>query len=345
MSLRPCRIGLCIGLAAIAAVAVTAPARALNIVPTYDSTITGDPNAAAIEGAVTSAISAYYYVADPITVSILFQAAHSSIGFLGASGSTYYQTPTANYIGLLNTDAITYQNTIETQAVSQLPNSNSAAAHDVIATSADFRALGVSADTGTISSVDLTTFNINNGGIYDGAVILNLNQPFAFSDSGGSVPGGQYDAVRVLEHEIDEVLGIGGSGSTLNDGVFQNQIPPDENGVTALGPLDLYRYSGPGAPSLNLNTYFSIDGGNTSVASFSPNPGGDLGDWAQGTGAVQDCCTASGLVAGVTPTSPETIALEAIGYELIPEPASIALLAGALPVLGLLRRRRRPTPV
>jgi hypothetical protein len=45
-------------------------------------------------------------------------------------------------------------------------------------------------------------------GTFDGVVSLNSGQTFQFDRTGGPVAGA-YDATRVVEHEIDEVLGLG----------------------------------------------------------------------------------------------------------------------------------------
>ena len=66
--------------------------------------------------------------------------------------------------------------------------------------------------------------------------------------------GANYDALRVIEHEIDEVLGVGGAGSLLGTAYTANYS----------GILDLYRYSAPGVASYstasNATAYYSIDG-------------------------------------------------------------------------------------
>ena len=44
------------------------------------------------------------------------------------------------------------------------------------------------------------------GGPYDGIVTLNSSKPFQFSRP---VNGNNFDAQRITEHEIDEVIGLG----------------------------------------------------------------------------------------------------------------------------------------
>jgi hypothetical protein len=92
-------------------------------------------------------------------------------------------------------------------------------------------------------------------------VTLNSSAPLRFSRAGG-IAAGNYDAESVSEHEIDEVLGIGGTcsgGANLPCTTFKCQ--------SAIGIVDLFRYSAPGALSFTTDptatAYFSIDGGAT----------------------------------------------------------------------------------
>ncbi|HET8996213.1 MAG TPA: NF038122 family metalloprotease [Acetobacteraceae bacterium] len=320
------------------------PAAALSIIPNFDSTITSDPNAAAIEAAITLALSPYAMFSDPVTVNILYQASHAGTSsYLGESGSAFYQNSYAAYTGALATDAASYGNSVEQSGVTHLSSGN--VAQSVLATAADLRALGCGGCAGTISSINLSNNTLVTGGSYDGAIAINLSQPLQFSrNANGTINGGFYDAISVIQHETDEVLGIGGSGSILND-VGSGSTPPSIGGQTTIGALDLFRYSAAGTPSLttsgSASSYFSLDGGTTHIASFNQSSNGDFGDWLVGTGHVQDAFTPSGQVANVSATSPEGLALQAIGYD-VPEPASLALLAvGAAFVTGLRRRPRR----
>ena len=52
---------------------------------------------------------------------------------------------------------------------------------------------------------------IGPGGPFDGIVTLNSAQPFSFTRP---LISGSFDAQRAVEHEIDEVMGL---GSYLNE--------------------------------------------------------------------------------------------------------------------------------
>ena len=73
----------------------------LTIVPTFDSTITSDPNAATIEATINTAISSVEsYIANPVTVSIDFEETNSGL----AESETYIgETPYTTYLNQLKT--------------------------------------------------------------------------------------------------------------------------------------------------------------------------------------------------------------------------------------------------
>lgn len=207
---------------------------------------------------------------------------------------------------------------------------DSTGSNNILATSADFRALGLQTP-GVLNSSG------NNGGSYDGIIYLNSTDLTGFNGSNS----GPYTASAVIQHEVDEVLGIGGSGSTLRSGSSSSYY----------GALDLFRYSGLHTPSYTTSStaasYFSIDGGATNIVAFNQNSGGDFGDWGGSSSYVQLAFTGPGSTASVSLSSPEGTALQAIGYDpsLAPIPSSLVLLgsgaAGLALVSGVKRRSLR----
>src|SRR5208283_4478842 len=107
-------------------------------------------------------------------------------------------------------------------------------------------------------------------GTFDSQIGLNTSITFPPNANNGSFYGLQ----AVANHEIDEALGIGGTGSWIG-----------ESGLSAVGDLDLYRYSASGVRSFSTVqttspfSYFSIDGGATVLSYFNQTAGADYGDW------------------------------------------------------------------
>jgi hypothetical protein len=105
-----------------------------------------------------------------------------------------------------------------------------------------------------------------------------LNTPIMNLMRAGDQYPDRYDLQAIAEHELAEVLGIGGGGSSASD-VLGERLPFD---------LDLFRYNAPGSrvfhgsypPSGNGIAYFSIDGGVTNIINFNGTySDGDGGDW------------------------------------------------------------------
>lgn len=339
----------------LAILAVTArPVRALTITPYFDSSISGEPDAGQIEGAIDAAIRPLDTMfSDPVNVGILFAVAHGGNSFLGESLNAGYLFPYAEYTSALTFDAATNRNQPEALGVANL--STATRADLIFATSADSRAIGCG---NCVGGFDIHGNYTGNGPV-DGIILLNIDAPLAFKRTHGTIGTEQYDARSVLQHEADEVLGIGGAGSALNDAYAQGvDGPPSFNAggviLTYISPLDLYRYAGPGEPSFTTDpagaAYFSLDGGQTSIARFSQDPNGDFGDWyspgpfepsAPCGSLVQDAFACPGTVTAIRPNGPEITALQAIGYDKVPEPGTLALLSTALGVLAFAGRKQR----
>ena len=325
-------------------VAAGGVAHAMTITPTFEGTITGSTNAQTIEGDINSALSFYdQNFTNQINIQIAFTitATNSTASYLGHSEFTGYSPTYAKYTGYMDTNASNNNNAIEQTAYNNLiyGNDSNTSTH-LFVPSADMRA--ISGDSSYTGSLDAAG-NITSTGTYDGVITLNAAKLIGF---GGNGP---YSAGRVIQHEVDEVLGIGGAGSTLNSS-STTTTPAN------YGPMDLFRYSGAGIPSYtnspSATSYFSIDGGKTNIVNFNQNPGtggqsgGDFGDWSsEGTTGnyVQLAFTSSSLgSASVSLTSPEGIALQAIGYDAAtPEPSSLALSAALLCGMWVTLRRRR----
>jgi len=291
------------------------PAQALVIVPTWDSSITSDPNAATIESTINTAIQFYEAsFSDPVTVNIYFEEM-STAGLEGHSNWWYYDLSYAQFRAALQSDVST---TNDTLALAHLPGGSAnpvTGSGYVRVKTANLRALGFTGYTSGLA-----------GGV-DGIIGLHTSQ---MNLSRASIDPNKYDLMATAEHEMDEVLG-------LCSGLDSSSSDPF--------PEDLFRYTTSGSRTYTTggdNAYFSLDGV-TDLARFNQNTdgysGGDYGDWwSSGARApqVQDAA----ITPGATPNPKvELTALDVIGYHLVPAPVpvitSITLAGTNLVVHGM----------
>jgi Fibronectin type III domain len=290
--------------------ATTVATTGLTIHPTFDSSITNNPNAAAIETMINRAISIYESLfSDPITVEIRFRYATTApngrplpAGTISQSNFVYYTIPWSTAVDFLRADARTSNDNL---AIASLPGS--ALSVNVLPASANGRAVGGNTPPGMFANG-----TVGNGGPYDGIVTLNSAVPYQFTRP---VSASNFDAQRSTEHEIDEVMGL---GSRLN--ISGNDLRPQ----------DLFSWSSAGHRNITTSgtRYFSINGGVTNIVNFNQDSSGDFGDWLstacpQTRPYVQNAFGCAGQSSDVTATSPEGINLDVIGYDLTANAASV----------------------
>ena len=265
----------------------------LNIVPTFDTTITSSPNAAAIEAAINA--SCAFYAANftnNITVTMKFATVTSG---LGQSSTYYYTIGYQSFYNLLTAHATTANDAL---ALARIAPTVSGAnpvngSTQINVTTANYRALG---GAGGLPPFD--------GTVYLNTSIMNLNRT--------TIDPNKYDLQAVIYHEMNEVLGFGSALNGLANGATAPTGP--------ISALDLFRYDQTGLRSFNTTAssqaYFSLDG-LTHLERFNQSQGGDYQDFystGAHTPAVQDAFAMPGSNGAVNNGAAELTALDVIGY-------------------------------
>jgi hypothetical protein len=280
---------------------------------TFDSSITGLSNAGAVETAIMNAEMIYTTTfIDPITVNLTFS---NMSGGLGMSNTSFENVDYSTFCSALKTDGNSANDASANASLGSCGSPGTATnpvngSTTINVKTANLRAVGLPGSVGS-----------------DSTVSINFVQT--------TIDGGVYDTTAVLQHEIDEALGL---GSSLPNTPF-----------STIFPEDLFRYSAPGVRSFTTNStataFFSINGGTGLLAQFdNQNDGGDFGDWQSNPlpnsvgPQVQDAFGTPGShpVLGV-----ELTALDVIGYTTaVPEPGTMALFGIGWAGLAYWRRRR-----
>ena len=243
---------------ALLALILANPAYAsLDILPTFDSSITALGDAAPVEAAISNAAHAIQSnFANSFDVPILFKAAHGGRdGFLAMTNSTFVPLTYRDYVDLLESAASSQPgNAALKTAVSNLGSGNKGGTDGVIVTNTVLQALGVPAWDAPGRLHDANG-NFVGLGAFDAVITINIDQPFTYTEPVPVYDGHNvtYDATGAVEHEIDEVLGGGGSGSTLNYVSQFGTDNPESLFTFYRGALDLYRYSAPETPSFSTS--------------------------------------------------------------------------------------------
>jgi hypothetical protein len=208
-------------------------------------------------------------------------------------------------------------------------------------TSANAKALGLATPTDANSPDAVIKFS------------TGFASNFAYARVNGQVPGDKIDFVTVAEHELGHALGFISGVDTIDfclDHAAQCGTASGFDNEVSYSALDLFRYSAPGVLNVAVGgdpkPYFSVDGGATSILSFST--GQFHGDGSQ---ASHFSSGATVLMGPFVPygqsydaTAADLTAMDAIGWNLsaaaVPEPQTYALLLSGLAAIGWARRRR-----
>jgi hypothetical protein len=310
---------------------VGVPARALNIIVTYDPSV---PLSA--QGAFNQVVSQYDAMyTNPVTVAIDVKFAATGLASSSTQVGTVTYSSWRTQMSLLS--AAEVNNPYLAAAVLTLPAGDPlqglSGSGRVLLTFADALVLGYSVPVVQFDST-LTFSSAAN----------------TFEYNGVAAPG-LYDFKNVAEHELNEALGIGSSLTGLANGAV---IPAGTN----YSAEDYFRYDSSGARAVTTSStaavFFSYNG-TTDVAQFNQNnnAGGNLttdrNDWVYGNGGcpatipgpyVQDAIGCPNSVIAVALNTPESIVLSTLGYNPVPEPGTFVLIGLGLGVTALWRSRR-----
>lgn len=297
----------------------------------------------AIDGFTAAANRWSAVFADDITVNV--QIGFSSLGqfVIGQAGSDFREFSYTDTTAALNNRRV---------------SADDYSAYAALQPGASFNRLinrtsnnpnGANSSTPYVSSMDrvgMTTANAKALGLLgstttlDALIRFNSDLGFDF-DPGNGITVGQFDFVGAATHELGHALGfvsgvddVDQVGGVLPDSAFSSNLP------------DLFRFSaaslaaGPGYTDYtadNRAKFFSVDGGNTSIALFANGvingDGNQASHWKDFLGiGIMDPTAFPGETLLVSGT--DLRAFDVMGYTLVPEPGTGGLLLLTLGFLG-----------
>ena len=293
---------------------VSSSAHALNFTVLFGNDGTAGNFTAAQQAAITGGLNTIAgSFTDAVTVNLHIM---NSANGLGGSSQNLYVDTYAGYRTALIADK---KSALDNQAVATLGAANPFGNRQVAFTAALGRALGYNTPGATT----------DGSGTFDCDIFLNAGLCFT-----GAAVAGKYDLAAVAMHEADESMGFGGPGSLIGTNLIGSYV----------GPQDLFRYKSNGVRTglTNVNgEYFSVDGGATNIRTFNNHAnGGDAADWASdGNAFVQNAFGTPGVA--IAYSGKEVAAGDAIGWDIKTTPEPATMVAMALGVAGIVRRRKK----
>jgi len=281
------------------------------------------------------------YFGDSVELNIDIDLASLGAGVLGSSSSTAYYTGFDTVRDMMVSGADT-GSTAETATLSYLPTgaqysayvpSGSSLSGHMKATRANFLALGVSQS------------QLGGFGTSDASITFSTNYSWDYDNSDG-ITTGAYCFESVATHEIGHALGFV-SEVDYADYLVEQEMTDSLRPM----PLDLFRFSSGDVPTSSSEftnnirdlapsgtDYFSYIDGDIQMSTGGYNgDGSQASHWKDNLGiGIMDPTLASGEISHIT--SADLIAMDLIGWQTVPEPATICLFG--LGGLLLCRRKR-----
>lgn len=266
----------------------------MDISVTYDASAAAAPAwyAAAVQAAIGKLDAV---IETPITLNIKVGWGEENNNSIGSSYTAQNQSTGAylKYDTLRGALAAHATSADDLASVSALPTTDPLGGTNIYVPNAMLKSLGI-VDPQSAST--------------DGYVGLSATRPWAYAPDGAQ-PAGTFDPVSILEHEFSEILGrVGFLGSSAASGVY--------------GPMDLFRFSGPGQRALTPGDgYFSVDGQAMLGQFNNPLTGGDAADWSARTLGDTFGDSVPGLAA--TLSSTDLRLLDVLGYTVAAPAAAV----------------------
>jgi hypothetical protein len=257
---------------------------------------------------------------------------------------------------------------VDTAALAALNSLDTAVygSDNVVITSALAGALGFTGAGGLTAAGANCTLG-TDAGCYNGIIMVttpaNLasehpGQSLYYRQNGGSITSSAFDYYSLVEHETDQVLGAI-SCVTTGGGVLTDHCDAGTGAAAGTGTpsaADLFRFSGAGSLALDNSSlgsgaapagaYFSSNGGVTNGAG-----GAVFNTVANSQGYTDFTASCTWVQSGpgclgqsldiTTDGKAEINILDAVGYNVTPEPGTLALIGAGLAAAGLRRYFRR----